>query len=76
MNFYDSLQADEIVSFVPEPNGIDPIWKSLSSLNTSSPKVWMDSYLASFCIAGDMEMVTFDKGMRCFKAESLKLNLL
>ncbi len=36
----------------------------------------MDAYLASFCVAGDMEMTTFDQGMRRFEAEGLKLNVL
>ena len=75
-SIYGNLQADEVVSFVSEPNGIDPIWKRFSSLNTPSPKVWMDAYLASFCVAGDMEMTTFDQGMRRFEAEGLKLNVL
>jgi uncharacterized protein len=54
------------VSFREEPPGIAPLWHQLAALPTASPKVWMDAYLAAFAIAGDLEMITFDKAFSQF----------
>ena len=59
-----------------EPVNLRPIWLRLASRPTSSPKLWMDAYLAAFAITGGHQMVTFDKAFRQFQAQGLELRLL
>src|SRR5262245_44864677 len=64
---YQGLFADERIAWVGEPRGLDSHWKRLSSGVRPSPKLWMDSYLAAFVIAGKYQLVTFDKAFKQFK---------
>ena len=64
------------VEFRQEPVGIVPIWHRLGGLPSASPKVWMDAYLAAFAIAGQLEMVTFDKAFKSYEKDGLQLLLL
>ena len=57
---YDALETHSNVTLVSEPNDIDLLWRDFSSLSSSSPKVWMDSYLAAFAIAHNATLVSFD----------------
>lgn len=57
----DQLTADDAVDFAPEPAGLESLWREWSSLETASPKVWMDAYLAAFAAAGGMRLVTLDR---------------
>jgi predicted nucleic acid-binding protein len=63
----------EGVSFVDEPRGIVGAWASLALRSTSSPKLWMDSYLAAFAIAGGYQLITSDNAFRQFKGLNLRL---
>lgn len=62
------------VALVGESLEFDNLWRELSAFKTSSPKVWMDSYLAAFAIAHDYALVTFDSDFKQYAG--LKLNLL
>ena len=59
---YHELVADERVSFVEEPAGVEAEWERLASRRSASPKLWMDAYLAAFAIAGGYQFVTTDRG--------------
>ena len=59
---YHVLFADERISFVDEPAGIEVHWERLASRHSVSPKLWMDAYLAAFAIAGGYRFVTTDRG--------------
>ena len=72
----DALQALPQVSWPAEPPGIFDKWRSLATLDTASPKVWMDAYLAAFAIQGGLRMVTLDKDFKNFVAQGLDLELL
>ena len=61
---YHELVADERVSFVEEPAGVEAVWERLASRRSASPKLWMDAYLAAFAIAGGYQFVTTDRGFR------------
>lgn len=61
------------VSFVAEPPHIVDKWRTLSDRSSSSPKLWMDAYLAAFAIAGELQLVTFDAGFRQFEGLDLLL---
>lgn len=63
---YEQWSSEGRVSFVEEPPGLDAQWQILSARPTSSPKLWMDSYLAAFAIAGGYQLVTLDAGFRQF----------
>ncbi|MBI1783900.1 PIN domain-containing protein [Candidatus Sumerlaeota bacterium] len=65
-SIYDGFRSDRRISYAPEPDGLDALWKSLSARLASSPKLWMDAYLAAFALAGGHQLVTTDKGFRQF----------
>ncbi|WP_395747096.1 type II toxin-antitoxin system VapC family toxin [Prosthecobacter sp.] len=58
---YESFISDDRIRFLAEPPGLDVIWKKMAARRTSSPKLWMDAYLASFAMASGAQMVTTDK---------------
>ncbi len=64
------------VVWLAEPPGIEAEWKRCACLPTSSPKIWMDAYLAAFAIAGDLEFVTVDRDFTQFTRHGLRLTLL
>jgi uncharacterized protein len=72
----EALQALPQVAWRDEPPGVLPHWRNLAALDTSSPKVWMDAYLAAFAIAGGLRLVTLDSDFKNFESQGLKLTLL
>ena len=72
----DQFLAMPTVTYRDEPDGLVPLWRALAGLSTTSPKVWMDAYLAAFAIVGDLRMITLDHDFKSFEAAGLKLNLL
>jgi hypothetical protein len=59
---YDTLLGDRCVSFVEEPANLEQHWRNFTSQSSHSSKIWTDAYLAALAIAGDWELVSFDKG--------------
>jgi toxin-antitoxin system PIN domain toxin len=47
--------------FAEEPEGMEPILRSLTRAQQASPKDWADSYLAAFSAAAAFQLVTFDR---------------
>lgn len=74
--FLVAVQADPTVTSVSEIPGTKELWLKLAAAGVSSPKVWMDAYLAAFAIQSGGELVTFDKGFRKFEKAGLLLRLL
>lgn len=64
---YERLRADKRIGFADEPRGLAGEWKKFSARPASSPKLWMDAYLAAFAVAGKIRLVTTDTGFRQFK---------
>ena len=64
------------VRVLEEPQGVEQWWRKLAALNTPSPKVWMDAYLAAFAIAGQLRFVTTDKDFKQFGKHGLHLELV
>ena len=64
------------VQWLDEPSGLDELWQTFACLNSASPKVWMDAYLAAFAIRQQVELVTLDRDFRRFEAMGLRLDLL
>jgi uncharacterized protein len=69
---YRALVKDVRFEFAAEPPGLEENWLSSGSVSRTSPKLWMDAYLASFAELTGMRFVTFDKAFRQFT----KLDLL
>ena len=64
---YDKFSSDEQVGFAEEPDLIAGPLRTFTQLQSFSPNVWTDAYLAAFAAAADFELVTFDKGFSQFK---------
>lgn len=70
---YEAFMADERILFLAEPPRVDVIWKKLAARKTSSPKLWMDAYLAAFAIAAGAQLITTDKAFSQFANLSLEV---
>jgi len=70
---YGEFIADARVAFAQEPSGLEEHWKRLASISSSSPKLWMDAYLAAFAIAGGHQLVTIDSAFNQFPGLDLVL---
>lgn len=68
---YDELVVDERVCFLPEPHGLEPVWRSYTEGSVYSPKVWSDAYLAAFANAGGMGVASLDEGFREYEGLEL-----
>lgn len=67
---------DHIGCFDVEPEKTRELWLELASIPSSSPKVWMDAYLAAFAIRAERPFATFDADFRRFEAKGLRLFLV
>lgn len=70
---HDALAADDRVTFLAEPAGVESGWRRLTAGGPASPKLWMDAYLAAFAEAAGCRLVTFDRGFLQFKGLDLVL---
>jgi toxin-antitoxin system PIN domain toxin len=72
-SFYERLRANKRISWADEPDGLEPHWRKLAANAKPSPKLWMDSYLAAFALAGGHRLVTSDKAFKQFNGLDLQL---
>jgi toxin-antitoxin system PIN domain toxin len=72
-SLYQKFLADARISYAQEPEGLETQWEALASLQTASPKVWMDAYLAAFAISGGYQFVTTDNDFKQFNGLQLLL---
>ena len=71
---YDALLMDYRISFVnEEPDGIEEAWREFTYRRTSSPKLWMDGYLAAYARSANYHLVTLDTAFRQFEGLDLVL---
>ncbi len=63
---YDALLADERVSYLLEPHGLESSGRKFTEGETYSPKVWSDAYLAAFAQMSGIAVVSFDKSFQKF----------
>lgn len=64
--FLESFMQRENVGFGEEPATLLPKWKSFGDLATSSPKRWMDAYLAAFAMEAGLQFVSGDLAFKTF----------
>jgi toxin-antitoxin system PIN domain toxin len=62
-----NMLADDRITFAEEPRGVFEAWMRHADAPGSSPKRWMDAYLAAFALVGGYQLVTTDKGIKHFK---------
>jgi hypothetical protein len=72
-DWQDRLLQDDRIGFATEPKRINLQWKRLARVQTASPKLWIDSYLAAFAIAAGCQLVTTDNGFEKFAGLDLQL---
>lgn len=70
---YDRLFDDARVVFLAEPQRIEERIRKLATGGASSPKLWMDTYLAAFADQADAGIVTFDRALAARSGGSLLL---
>jgi uncharacterized protein len=51
-------------------------WRTFTTRDTASPKVWIDAHLAAFAVAGKLRLVTLDRDFKNFVFQGLDLTLL
>jgi toxin-antitoxin system PIN domain toxin len=61
-----SLEEDERIVLVREPDGLDVALKPLVARRTTTPNLWADAYLAAFAITSGLKLVSFDRGFTKF----------
>lgn len=64
--FLESFMGRPNVGFRDEPPNLLPRWKGYADLTTSSPKRWMDAYLAAFAVEAGLELVSADTAFSAF----------
>ncbi len=70
------LQSQPGIVFTQDPAGIRPLFPWLGEGETSSPNRWTDAYLAAFAIAGNHQLISFDRGFARYESHGLKWQLL
>ncbi len=66
----------QILCLDAEPAGTRELWLELAAIPSTSPKVWMDAYLAAFAIRAGIPFATLNSDFRRFEAGGLSLRLL
>ena len=67
------LMEDERLEFATEPALIDTALPKLLRYPVPTNKLVSDAYLAAFSMAGQMRLVTFDKGFEQFRGADLQI---
>ncbi len=70
---YEAFIADDRILFQAEPPGLEKVWSKFAARRTSSPKLWMDAYLAAFAITAGAQLVTTDKAFTQFAGLDVKV---
>lgn len=55
------LGTDAQVTWLSEPPGLEPLWRSLSARDERSHKLWTDDYLAAFALGHGVAFATLDR---------------
>ena len=61
---YQNLSQDQRVTFLPEPSGIEGVWRRLTQSGSNSTNTWTDAYLAAFASIRGLTVVSFDGGFK------------
>ena len=72
----EALQALPQVTWRDEAPGVFGRWCTLAAMESASPKVWMDAYLAAFAMQAGLRMLSLDRDFANFVKQGLDLQLL
>ncbi len=61
------LEADERITLLHEPDGLDELLKKLASPCATTPNLWTDAYHAAFAVMAGLQLVSFDRGFSKFR---------
>lgn len=64
------------VTWLAEPSEIESEWSRCATLDSASPKIWMDAYLAAFAVCSGIPLVSLDKDFVRFQPHGLQLQLI
>jgi toxin-antitoxin system PIN domain toxin len=65
---YEAFAADDRIALrVDEPADLEARWKAFARRDDSSPKLWMDAYLAAFAVSDRCRLVTTDAAFSQFE---------
>jgi len=70
---HDRLFADDRVTLLPEPPGVEARFRAQAAGRTASPKIWADAWLLAFAEAAEGTVVTFDRALAARGAQCLLL---
>lgn len=73
-SLYESLITVGQFYFLAEPEGLEPVFRSIGAVKASSPKLWADAYLSAFALAANLQLVTFDVALAARTLNSLLLS--
>ena len=60
---YRQWIANGKAELLSEPSGVSQAFEQRTMTDSTSPKAWMDDYLAAFAEAGKLTLVTFDRAL-------------
>jgi uncharacterized protein len=63
---FDLWMGDPRIGYAEEPLDLEAHWRAFTQSQSFSPQVWNDAYLAAFALAGNLNLVTFDKAFARF----------
>jgi predicted nucleic acid-binding protein len=63
---YETFFALPQAIWLEEPPSLEVEWKRLTAGPLSTPKLWMDAYLAAFALSGGYSLVTADQAFTQF----------
>jgi toxin-antitoxin system PIN domain toxin len=69
---WELLMSLPQVTWLDEPEELETVWSQYARLRSSSPKVWMDGYLAAFARGHGVALVTLDKDFTRFGGLSVE----
>ena len=64
---YDTILSDPRVRLADEPDDLEQHWRNYTDIDSLSPKLSSDAYLAAFARTADLQLITFDQAFRQFK---------
>lgn len=69
----NGIMDDPRIAFADEPKQLWLQWMQFAEAKQTSPKLWMDAYLAAFAVAAGYQLVSLDKAFKQFKGLNLKM---
>jgi toxin-antitoxin system PIN domain toxin len=68
----DQLFTNPGIRFAPDPQGIEKVWRSLTTAQSGS-SLWTGAWLAAFAISTGYTLVTLDPGLSKYSGLTLKI---